>query len=45
MKSVKKKTIIIVFLLLVSIFGYSQVQFASQISANISENTIINEKS
>ena len=43
MKSVKKKSTIILFLLLLSIFGYSQFQSASQISASISENAIINE--
>ena len=43
MKSVKKKSAIIIFLLLLSIFGYSQFQSASQISVSISENTIINE--
>ena len=43
MKSSKKKSIIILFLLFVSIFGYSQYQSASEISVNISENTIINE--
>ena len=43
MKSVKKKSAIILFLLLVSIFGYSQFQSASQISVSISENAIINE--
>ena len=43
MKSVKKKSAIILFLLLLSIFGYSQFQSASQISASISENAIINE--
>ena len=43
MKSVKKKSTIILFLLLVSIFGYSQFQSASQISVSISENAIINE--
>ena len=43
MKSVKKKSTIILFLLLLSIFGYSQFQSASQISVSISENTIINE--
>ena len=43
MKSVKKKSAIILFLLLLSIFGYSQFQSASQISVSISENTIINE--
>ena len=43
MKSVKKKSAIILFLLLVSIFGYSQFQSTSQISVSISENAIINE--
>ena len=40
---IKGKKIIILFLLFVSIFGYSQYQSASEISVNISENTIINE--
>ena len=43
MKSVKKKSAIILFLLLLTIFGYSQFQSASQISVSISENAIINE--
>ena len=43
MQSVKKKSTIILFLLLLSIFGYSQFQSASQISVSISENAIINE--
>ncbi|HJM79272.1 MAG TPA: hypothetical protein QF656_01880 [Nitrosopumilus sp.] len=43
MKSFKKKSVIIVFFLLVSILGYSQIQSASQISVNLSENTFINE--
>ena len=43
MKSSKGKNIIILFLLFVSILGYSQYQSASEISVNISENTIINE--
>ena len=43
MKSIKKKAVIIVFLFLASIFGYSQIQSASQISVSISENAIINE--
>ena len=43
MKSSKKKNLIILFLLFVSILGYSQYQSASEISVNISENTIINE--
>ena len=43
MKSSKKKSIIVLFLLLASIFGYLQYQSVSEISVNISENTIINE--
>ena len=43
MKSSKKKSVIILFLLLASILGYSQYQSASEISVNISENKIINE--
>ena len=43
MKSSKKKSTIILFLLLASILGYSQYQSVSEISVNISENTIINE--
>jgi hypothetical protein len=43
MKLVKKRSGIILFLLLVSIFGYSQLQSVSQISVGISKNTIINE--
>ena len=43
MKSLKKKSIIILFLLLVSIFGYSQYESVSKISVSISENAIINE--
>ena len=43
MKSSKKKSTIVLFLLFVSILGYSQYQSASEISVNISENTIINE--
>ena len=43
MKSSKEKSIIVLFLLCASIFGYSQYQSASEISVNISENTIINE--
>jgi hypothetical protein len=42
-KSSKKKSIIILFLLCASIFGYSQYQSASEISVNIFENTIIKE--
>ena len=43
MKVLKKKSTIILFLLFVSILGYSQYQSTSEISVNISENTIINE--
>ena len=43
MKSIKKKAVIIVFLFLVSIFGYSQIQSASQISVTIYQNAIIKE--
>ena len=43
MKSSKKKNIIILFLLFLSILGYSQYQSVSEISVNISKNTIINE--
>ena len=43
MKVLKKKSTIILFLLFVSILGYSQYQSASEISVNIFENTIIKE--
>ena len=43
MKSVKKKSAIILFLLLAGILVYSQYQSASEISVSISENAIINE--
>ena len=43
MKVLKKKSTIVLFLLFISILGYSQYQSASEISVNISENTIINE--
>ena len=43
MKSLKKKSTIILFLLLVSILGYSQYESVSKISVSISENAIINE--
>ena len=43
MKSLKKKSAIILFLLLVSIVGYSQYESVSKISVSISENAIINE--
>ena len=44
MTSLKKKSVIILFFLLVGFLGYSQIQSASQISINLSENAIINEK-
>ena len=44
MTSLKKKSAIILFFLLIGIIGYSQIQSASQISVNLSENEIINEK-
>ena len=43
MKSLKKKSTIILFLLLVSIVGYSQYESVSKISVSISENAIMNE--
>ena len=43
MKSVKKKSTIILFLLLAGILVYSQYQSASEISVSISENAIINK--
>jgi len=43
MKLLKKKSTIILFLLLVSILGYSQYESVSKISISISENAIINE--
>ena len=43
MKVLNKKSTIVLFLLFVSILGYSQYQSASEISVNISENMIINE--
>ena len=43
MTSLKKKSAVILFFLLIGIIGYSQIQSASQISVDLSENTIINE--
>jgi len=43
MKSLKKKSVIMLFLVLLSVLGYSQYESISQISVSISENTIINE--
>ena len=42
--SLKKKSAVILFFLLVGIIGYNQIQLASEISINLSENKIINEK-
>ena len=44
MTSLKKKSVIILFFLVIGFLGYSQIQSASQISVNLSENAIINEK-
>ena len=41
--SLKKKSTIILFFLLVGIIGYSQIQLASEISINLSENEMINK--
>ena len=43
MTSLKKKSAVILFFLLIGIIGYSQIQSASQISVELYENTIINE--
>ena len=43
MKSLKKKSVIMLFLVLLSVLGYSQYESISQISVSISENMIINE--
>ena len=43
MTSLKKKSVVILFFLLIGIIGYSLIQSASQISVNLSENEIINE--
>ena len=43
MKSLKKKSTIILFLLLLSILGYSQYESVSKISISISENAIISK--
>ena len=39
MKSLKKKSVIVLFLLLMTVLGYSQYESISQISVSISENT------
>ena len=41
--SLKKKSAVILFFLLVGIIGYSQIQLASEISINLSENEMINK--
>ena len=43
MTSLKKKSAVVLFLLLIGITGYSQIQSVSQISVDLFENTIINE--
>ena len=43
MTSLKKRSAVILFLLLIGIIGYSQIQSATQISVDLYENTIINE--
>lgn len=40
--SLRKKSAVILFFLIVGIIGYSQIQLASEISINLSENEIIN---
>ena len=43
MTSLKKRSAVILFFLLIGIIGYSQFQSASEISVDLYENTIINE--
>ena len=43
MGSSKKKGLIILFVLGMSIFGYSQYASASQIEVSISDSTLLNE--
>ena len=43
MTSLKKKSVIILFFLVIGFVGYSQIQSASEISVNLSDNAIINE--
>ena len=43
MTSLKKRSAVILFLLLIGIIGYSQIQSATHISVDIYENIIINE--
>ncbi len=43
MKSSKKAGIVILFVLGISIFGYSQYVFASQIGVSISQSELLNE--
>ena len=43
MTSLKKRSAVILFFLLIGIIGYLQIQSASEISVDLYENTIINE--
>ena len=43
MTSLKKKSVIILFFLVIGFLGYSQIQSASEILVNLSNNAIINE--
>ena len=43
MTSLKKRSAVILFFILIGITGYSQIQSATQISVDLYENTIINE--
>ena len=43
MTSLKKRSAVVLFFLLIGIIGYSQIQSVSQISVDLFENTIINE--
>ena len=43
MTSLKKRSAVILFFILIGITGYSQIQSASQITVDLSKNTIINE--
>jgi len=43
MTSLKKKSVINLFFLVIGFLGYSQIQSASEISVNLSNNAIINE--
>ena len=43
MTSLKKRSAVVLFFLLIGIIGYSQIQSATQISVDLYENAIINE--